>query len=457
MTTYAHINTVPNGSTGGIMMKEHRELLAAGEESFAFWGRGRDAKNDREMRFASDFEVKADVLQTRLDGKAGFHSKTATKRLLGRLDEIQPDVVHLHNLHGYYVNVEMLFEWLAAHECRTEWTLHDCWAFTGHCAHFTYVKCAQWRDRCAYSELCPQLSTYPKTYSKASCSWNFEQKKRLFNMIPSECMKLIVPSQWLADLVGQSFLKSYPIEVRHNTIDTSVFKPTPSDFRERYGIGNRFMVLGVASPWTERKGLSDFVRLAGELDSEKFAIVLVGLSDKQIKQFEKQLTALPKTESAYELAEVYSAADVFVHPGVEETFGMTVVEAQACGTPVVVTEDSACAEIADKASATIIPNDLSTLKSTVVNLAGGARVILLARTESREQLAAIYSAASVFFNPTVEDNYPTVNLEAEACETPVVTYDTGGCKETIKLPASAAIRPEDAVNALLRLEMSDIC
>ena len=348
MTVYAHINTVPNGSTGGIMMKEHRELLAAGEESFAFWGRGRAGEGDRELRFATDAEVRLDALRTRLDGKAGFHSKAATRRLLERLDEIKPNVVHLHNLHGYYVNIEMLFEWLAAHDCKVEWTLHDCWAFTGHCAHFAYVKCAQWKTHCAYfEERCPQLGTYPKTYSKASCAWNFDQKRRLFNLVPAGRMKLIAPSQWLANLVGESFLSKYPVEVRHNTIDTSVFKPTPSDLRERYGIGDRFMILGVASPWTERKGLADFVRLAGELDSEKYAIVLVGLSEKQVKE-------LP------------------------------------------------------------------------------AGIVGLTRTDSREELAGIYSTADVFFNPTVEDNYPTVNLEAEACGTPVVTYDTGGCRETVQ-------------------------
>ena len=346
MAVYAHINTVPNGSTGGIMMKEHRELLAAGQDSYAFWGRGREAENDREMRFATDWGVRLDGAQTRLFGRAGFHSKAATKRLLARLDEIEPDVVHLHNLHGYYVNVEMLFGWLAAHKCRVEWTLHDCWAFTGHCAYFTYVKCAQWKSHCAYSKPCPQLNTYPKTLSKASCRWSYEQKRRVFNMVPSERMRLITPSQWLADLVGESFLAGYPVEVRHNTIDTDVFKPTPSDFRERYGIGDRFMVLGVASPWTERKGLGDFVRLAGELDGEKYAIVLVGLSEKQIKRLSEG-------------------------------------------------------------------------------------VIGLTRTDSPQGLAGIYTAADVFFNPTLEDNYPTVNLEAEACGTPVVTYDTGGCGETV--------------------------
>lgn len=355
VTVYVHINTVPNGSTGGIMMKEHRELLAVGEESFAFWGRGRDVEDEHEMRFASDLEVKADVLQTRLDGKAGFHNKAATKRLLARLDKINPDVVHLHNLHGYYLNVEMLFEWLAEHDCKVEWTLHDCWAFTGHCAHFAYVKCAQWKSHCAYAKPCQQLGTYPKTYSKASCSWNFEQKKRLFNLVSADQMKLITPSQWLADLVGESFLAKYPVEVRHNTIDTSVFKPTPSDFRERYGIGDRFMILGVASPWTERKGLADFVRLAGELDSEKYAVVLVGLSKNQVKE-------MP------------------------------------------------------------------------------AGIVGLGRTDSSQKLAGIYSTADVFFNPTTEDNFPTVNLEAEACGTPVVTYDTGGCAETLQREESCTVQ-----------------
>ena len=346
MAVYAHINTVPNGSTGGIMMKEHNELLAKGEDSYVFWGRGREAQNDHEMKFAKMPEVHLDVLRTRLDGRAGFHSKAATKRLLKRLDEIKPDVVHLHNLHGYYVNIEMLFKWLAEQDCKVEWTLHDCWAFTGHCAHFTYVKCAQWQSHCAYSNTCPQLNTYPKTICKKACAYNFDDKRRLFTSISSKRMKLITPSHWLEGLVRQGFLKDYEVEVRHNDIDPTVFKPTPSDFRERYGIGDRFMILGVASPWTERKGLDDFICLANELDMSRFAIVLVGLSQRQIE-------SLPEG------------------------------------------------------------------------------IVGLARTDSRRQLAETYTSADVFFNPTTEDNFPTVNLEAEACGTPVITYDTGGCRETI--------------------------
>ena len=366
MAVYAHINTVPNGSTGGIMMKEHNELLAKGEDSYAFWGRGREAQNDHEMKFAKKSEVYLDVLQTRLDGRAGFHSKAATKRLLKRLDEIKPDVVHLHNLHGYYINIEMLFNWLTEQDCRVEWTLHDCWAFTGHCTYFTFVKCDQWRSHCERSIPCPQLNAYPKTRSKTSCSRNFDEKRQLFTSISPERMRLITPSHWLGGMVHQSFLKDYEVEVRHNEIDRTVFKPTPSDFRKRYGIGESIMILGVASPWTKRKGLDDFVRLANELDTSQFTIVLVGLSEKQIK-------ALPDS------------------------------------------------------------------------------IIGLARTDSPRELASIYSSADIFFNPTQEDNYPTVNLEAEACGTDVITYDEGGCRETIQRAGSMAVSGfSEAVNQIYR-------
>lgn len=434
------------------MLDEHKARLGRGDASYAFWGRGRGPVNEGEWKFANEFGCKAHALLDRLTGKHGFYSSFATRRLLRRLDEIGPDVVHLHNIHGYYVNIPMLFGWLAEHDCKVEWTLHDCWAFTGHCAHFTYAKCAQWRTHCAHSKKCPQLHAYPKTYSPFTCSWNFEQKKKYFTLVPAERMKLITPSKWLADLVGESFLAKYPVEVRHNTIDTHVFKPTPSDFRVQYGIGNRFMVLGVASPWSNRKGLGDFVRLASELDGSRFVIVLVGLSEKQIGKLANILVALPKTESKEKLAEAYSAADVFVHPGVGETFGLTVAEAQACGTPVIVTAGSACAEISDSDAATVVPADLSTLKATIVKLAGGGRVILASRTDSAVQLAAIYSAADIFFNPTVEDTFPTVNLEAEACGTPVVTYDTGGCSETIEAPCSFCCGDYEAALARIAVQ-----
>ena len=351
------------------MLENHKRYVAEGHESWRMWGRGRDPENEYEFKFGTDLGVKVDVLQTRLFGKPGFHSKAATKKLLAKLDEIKPDLVHLHNIHGYYVNIEMLFEWLAKSDCKVEWTLHDCWSFTGHCAHFTYVKCAQWKTHCAQHSPCPQLDTYPKTYSKASCRWSFDQKKHLFTMLPADRMKLIAPSKWLADLARESFLAKYPVRVRYNTIDTNVFKPTPSDFRERYGLEDKFVILGVASTWSERKGLDDFIRLATELD-DRFAVVLVGLTKKQIEQMPRNITALGRTDSATELAEIYSAADVHVQPSEEETFGMTVAEAQACGTPVIARKDSACEE--SGANGELYPvADFSDVKATVLKLEGG--------------------------------------------------------------------------------------
>lgn len=364
---YVQMNSFYNGSTGSIMRGLHAQLVARGVDSYCFWGRRHDGIDEHMQCCATKLEVYWHGAMARLFDRMGFYSKRDTARLLKRLDEIDPDVVHLHNIHGYWINIEMLFGWLAKHRCQVRWTLHDCWALTGHCAHFTYAKCTQWQSHCAYSKPCPQLDAYPKTISKANCARNYEDKRRIFTSVPSERMTLITPSQWLADLVGQSFLKDYPVEVRRNTINGTVFKPTPSDFRARYGIGDRFMVLGVASPWTERKGLGDFVRLADELDSDMCAIVLVGLSEKQIRR-------LPKG------------------------------------------------------------------------------VIGLTRTDSPQELAGIYSTADVFFNPTVEDNYPTVNLEAEACGTPVVTYDTGGCRETLQCKDSRAIASyERAVGAIFVL------
>lgn len=437
---YVQLNSFYNGSTGTIMRRLGAELTALGVDSYCLWGRRHETVDNRNRRVATGLGVCVHGAMARLTDRAGFYSKADTRRLLALLDEIDPDVVHLHNVHGYWVNLEMLFGWLAIHRCRVRWTLHDCWTFTGHCSYFTMVKCEQWKSHCSYEKKCPQLREYPKCIGPGACARNFDDKRRLFTSLPPERMTLVTPSQWLADLVGQSFLAGYPVEVAHNVIDRSVFKPTPSDFRERYGIDDRFMVLGVASPWTERKGLEDFEWLAANLD-ERYVIVLVGLSRRQIKVLPKSIVGLERVDGPEELAGVYSAADLFVSPSTEETYGMTVAEAAACGTPVVVRDGSACVEAAEAEGAEmhVVGPDLSDLRATVIRCGGGCLVIAFERMSIVAQLAATYSAANLFLNPTREDNYPTVNLEAEACGTPVWTYDTGGCAETIGLEGSKVL------------------
>ena len=289
------------------MRNLHRDLSARGVDSYIFWGRRHKTVNDHEQCCATKEGVYLHGALSRLTDRAGFYSKRDTAKLLRRLDEIDPDIVHLHNIHGYWINIEMLFGWLAKHHGRVRWTLHDCWSFTGHCPYFQYVGCNRWLTGCFD---CPQKRGYPSSLLLDSSMRNWEDKRRAFTSVPSERMTLITPSRWLAGLAGQSFLRAYPIEVRHNTVDRSAFKPTPNDFRDRHGIGDRFMILGVASPWTERKGLDDFVRLVADLDSDRYAIVLVGLTKKQIKRLPTAIVALERTSSPQELAGIYTAADV---------------------------------------------------------------------------------------------------------------------------------------------------
>ena len=299
------------------------------------------------QRFAVQIGKKTDVkihaIRTRLFDDHGFGSKLATKNFLRWADEYNPDLVWLHNIHGYYINVEMLFQWI---KCRphmqVKWTLHDCWAFTGHCVHFMVAKCDAWKAQCGN---CPEKGVYPSSILLDNSKNNYIRKKIAFTGVKN--MTIIVPSEWLANLVKQSFLKEYPVEVQYNQVDSEIFKPTSSDFRQKYGLEQKKIVLGVASVWTDRKGLADFHTLATMLHGE-WVIVLVGLSERQSKDLPDNMIAVPRTHSPVELAQVYSAADVFVNPSKEETFGMTTLEAILCGTPAVVYSGTACEEVVNE-------------------------------------------------------------------------------------------------------------
>lgn len=329
------------------------------------------------VRIGTDFDVKFHALQTRLFDTHGFGSKRATKKFLQWADEFNPDLVWLHNIHGYYINVEMLFDWLKKRpNTLVKWTLHDCWAFTGHCTHFTVANCEKWQAHC---QQCPQLNRYPASIRDNSAT-NFDRKKAAFTGVKN--MTLITPSKWLANLVKQSFLKDYPIEVVYNTIDKTIFKPTPSDFRQKYGLENKKIILGVASTWDEHKGLNDFIKLSQMLD-DKYAVVLVGLTEKQIKALPKQIKGLKRTNNAQDLAPIYSAADMFVNPSKEETFGMTTLEAVACGVQkTIVYADTACEEIAqqDFGGSKIIPQGVEHIYEAITGQkyesAGGGGILL---------------------------------------------------------------------------------
>ena len=304
--------------------QEHMVKIAYGRESVP------EEYQKYAIRIGNNMDNKLSAVHTRLTDMHGFANVRATREFLKWVECYNPDLIWLHNLHGYYINVEMLFDWIKLHpDTKVKWTLHDCWAFTGHCSHFTMVKCEQWKTKCLG---CAQKRRYPTSLLIDSCKYNFERKKATFTGVKN--MTLITPSKWLANLVKQSFLNEYPIEVVYNTVDTDVFKPTTSNFRERFGLQNRKIILGVASAWGERKGLADFIKLSKMLD-DRYVIVLVGLTEKQIRGIPKKIISIARTNSSKELAEIYTVADVFFNPTYEDNYPTVNLEAQACGTPVV--------------------------------------------------------------------------------------------------------------------------
>ncbi len=279
------------------------------------------------------------ALSCRVFDNDGFRSKRATRQLVEEIKKYDPDVIHLHNLHSYYLNIEILFDYLKTCGKKVFWTLHDCWAFTGHCAYFTMAECDRWKTQC-YD--CPQKNSFPTCLVHSNAEENFERKKKAFTGVPN--MTIITPSHWLAKHVKESFLSEYPIEVVYNKIDTDVFMPSKSDIKVKLGIQDKRMLLGVAIVWNERKGLADMIKLFEKLDDE-YVMVIVGLDEAQIKGLPAGMIGLKRTESVEELAELYSVAEVFVNPSREETFGLTTAEALACGTPAIVYKGTACEEI----------------------------------------------------------------------------------------------------------------
>lgn len=361
---YLFINVVAgSGSTGRIAAEQCRKLQAQGHECVLAYGRWEsNCEGVKTHRIGTSLDYRVHGLLTRLFDLHGFGSKHATRKFLCWVKEYDPDVIWLHNIHGYYLNIELLFDYLKTCGKTIRWTLHDCWAFTGHCSHFSYVGCEQWKTECSK---CAQLKEYPKCIGISNVHRNFIRKKQAFTGVPK--LKLITPSQWLADRVKQSFLKEYPVDVIHNKIDTSVFKPTPSNFREKYGLQNKIIILGVANVWNERKGLSVFEMLASHLD-EHFALVMVGLTSHQRKQLPTRILRLKRTENTRELAEIYTAADLFVNPSVEETFGMTTAEALACGTQVIVYRGTACEEIVREMGGIAVEQSESAMIESIVSV-----------------------------------------------------------------------------------------
>lgn len=520
-------------STGRICTDLAAALEAQGHEVKIAYGREKVPEQFQKyaVRIGSDLDVKLHALRARLFDCAGFGSKYATKKFIKWVKQYNPDVIHLHNIHGYYINAEVLFNYLKTCEKKIIWTLHDCWAFTGHSAYCDAVQCEKWKRGCSK---CPQIKEYPKALTDKS-EQNWIKKRQIFTGIPN--MTIITPSHWLAGLAKESFLKDYPIDVIHNGIDTSVFYPMKNDFRQHYGIGNKFILLGVATSWNTMKGYSDYLKLA-DLLGDEYKVVLVGLTKEQLKQLPPNILGIERTDSIKELAQIYSEADLYLNLSYCENYPTVNLEAMACGTPVLTYQTGGSPEsIINHCGITIPRGDIEAVTKAIRHYAKepgnkpdlkldkseiddinynnkyileysggvywryketlgllGKRVILcvsaiwdkrkglediiklskiiddsiivvgvteeqkkllpanvtgIKRTNNVEELRRLYAVADIFVNPTYEDNYPTTNIEAISCGTPVITYDTGGSPESAEAYGYAV--PKGDINAIARL------
>lgn len=352
-----------SGSTGRIAVDLSRFVQEYGGDCRIAYGRGECMAEGIDcINISSKSDIYAHALLTRMTDRHGLYSKKATARLIDDIRKYAPDLIHLHNLHGYYLNYEMLFEFLETYDKPVLWTMHDCWAFTGHCAHYDAAGCTKWREGC---QRCPILHNYPATFYGGNVADNYLRKKKCFMSVPK--LTIVTPSRWLKNQIAQSFLKELKCVTIPNGINLLQFTPTESNLRKEMHCEGKTLLLGVASVWTKNKGLDDFIQLRHMLDS-RYVICMVGLTEKQIRRLPDGIIGKARTESIKELVQYYSAADFFLNLTYEDTFSMVNMEALACGTPIIVYETGGSPEIIlERCGAIVGTGDLAAVVSTLQN------------------------------------------------------------------------------------------
>ena len=351
--------TCGKGSTGKICLAVSQLLNQKGIENYILYSSG-TTDYPQAIKYQDTPYAKRQALKSRVFGNYGFNSTRSTKKLISEIEKINPDVIHLHNIHSHNCNLEMFFKYLKTANKKVFWTFHDCWPVTGYCPNFDMVGCEKWKTECSK---CVQRKEYSWFFDKSKKL--HDKKKKLFSGVD---MTIVTPSKWIASVVKQSFLKDYPVKVIYNGIDLDIFKPTPSDFRNKYNLEDKFVILGVAFDWSVRKGIDVFVELSKRLD-QRFKIVLVGTNGNIDKQLPSNILSIHKTQNQSELAQIYSACDVFVNPTREEALGLTNIEANACGTPVITFNTGGSPECVDKDSGIVVAkNDIDAIEKQVISL-----------------------------------------------------------------------------------------
>lgn len=353
-------------STGRIMQEIGELAMKHGWESYIAYSYGRDGVKpctSKLMPVGNKADVAWHGLVTRLTDRHGLASGTATRDFIRQIERLQPDIIHIHNIHGYFLNYRILFDYLSASGIPVVWTVHDCWLYTGHCYYYSYVRCNKWKTECVQ---CPQRKMFPTSWWCDRSTENFRDKKRAFTSMPKERFILVPVSDWIRGEIQASFLKDYSFRVIHNGIDTSVFTIyEPEAVRAKYQLEGKRIILGVASIWCEEKGWNDLMRLAGRLN-ESERMVLVGVNEKQKAMLPKNVLGISRTENIRQLAELYSAAEVFVNPTWQDNYPTVNLEAIACGTPVVTYRTGGSIEaVTDRTGCVVEQGDIEGLLAAV--------------------------------------------------------------------------------------------
>lgn len=349
-----------NGSNGSIARDIGTIALSKGWESYIAYGRKQISCDSQLIRVGNELDIKLHGLLTRLFDLHGLGSIITTKFFIQKIKKLKPDIVHIHNIHGYYINYKILFEYLIKENIPIVWTFHDCWPFTGHCGHFVRYNCTKWQTQCFD---CPALHSYPKSLFFDRSKQSYTLKKRLFTS-PNN-LHITTVSWWLKGVVQSSFFSKYPINVIYNGIDTESFRPRYSNLRQIYNLNGKFVLMSAAANWSLTKGWNDYIKISSLLPADCI-IILIGVTDQQKSTLPPQIIGLPRQERKDKLAEYYSMADILLNLSYQETFGMTTAEAMACGTPGISYNTTACPELLSPETGIIVePGNMNQILAAI--------------------------------------------------------------------------------------------
>ena len=366
MKTILEINGINYSSTGNITLNIAKELRNNGYRVYTACKNskmGQKFQYEDQIFIGSRFERIISDYLGHLTGLKDHFNIFNTRSFIKTIKRIKPDLIHMHLLHDTYLNLNMFFRFLKQSNIPVIWTLHDCWPITGQCSYFDLVKCDKWKNGC-YE--CPQTNTYPRTFFIDNTKNLWKEKKKWFTGVDN--MTLVTPSLWLKNLVKESFMKDYPVKVIYNGINLDIFKPTESDFRKKYNLENKKIILGVSYGWSITKGVDVFIKLASMLP-EDYQIVMVGGNDETDKMFPENIISIHKTYDQKELVEIYSACDLFLNPTRQDNFPTVNIEALSCGLPVLAFNTGGCPEIInDECGAIVEKDDIEAMKNEIIRI-----------------------------------------------------------------------------------------